>query len=148
TPINPRAKRFSACTLFDKRDSAGASWVFASKNSVAGRSRDGPGLPAGKACECPHSPSDFSMPRPRQDDTRKHQLNIRFTPREFARVHHHAGLLGETPADFGRSVMLRRPRRKRGEVAVAVAVSERRLRRWHELGSALNALAHRFNAGG
>ncbi|MBX9591214.1 MAG: efflux RND transporter permease subunit [Hyphomonadaceae bacterium] len=26
------------------------------------------------------------MPRPRKDDTRKHQLNIRFTPREFARV--------------------------------------------------------------
>lgn len=39
------------------------------------------------------------MPRPRKDDTRKHQLNIRFTPRELARVHHHAGLLGKTAAD-------------------------------------------------
>src|SRR5262245_4823386 len=88
------------------------------------------------------------MPRPRKDDTRKHQLNIRFTPREFARVHHHAGLLGKTPADFGRSVMLRRPRRKRGDVPIIIAVSERVLRRWYELGLALNTLAHRFNAGG
>jgi hypothetical protein len=75
------------------------------------------------------------MPRPRTNDTRKHQLNIRFTPREFARVHHHAGLLGKTAADFGRSVMLRRPHRKRGEVPLMVAVSERLLHRWHELGS-------------
>ena len=88
------------------------------------------------------------MPRPRKDDTRKHQLNIRFSAREFARVHHHAGLLGKTPADFGRSVMLRRPRRNRREAPVIIAVSERVLRRWHERGLMLNALAHRFNAGG
>jgi hypothetical protein len=88
------------------------------------------------------------MPRPRKDDTRKHQLNIRFTAREFARVHHHAGLIGKTPADFGRSVMLRRPRRKSRGAPVIIAVSERLLRRWHELGSELNGLAHRFNAGG
>ena len=88
------------------------------------------------------------MPRPRKDDTRKHQLNIRFTPREFARVHHHAGLLGKTPTDFARSAMLRRPRRKRDGAPVVIAVSERLLCRWHQLGSALNGLAHRFNAGG
>ena len=88
------------------------------------------------------------MPRPRKDDTRKHQLNIRFSAREFARIHHHAGLLGKTPADFGRSVMLRRPRRNRREAPVIIAASERVLRRWHERGLTLNALAHRFNAGG
>ena len=88
------------------------------------------------------------MPRPRKDDTRKHQLNIRFSAREFARIHHHAGLLGKTPADFGRSVMLRRPRRNRREAPVIIAVSERVLRRWHERGVMLNALAHRFNADG
>ena len=87
------------------------------------------------------------MPRPRKDDTRKHQLNIRFTAREFARIHHHAGLIGKTPADFGRSVMLRRPRRKGRSAPVIIAVSERLLRRWHALGSELNGLAHRFNAG-
>jgi hypothetical protein len=90
----------------------------------------------------------FCMPRPRKDDPRKHQLNIRFTPREFARVHHHAGLIGKTAADFGRSVMLRRPRRKKRDAAIIIGLSKRLLRRWHELGSALNALAHRFNAGG
>lgn len=88
----------------------------------------------------------FSMPRPRKDDSRKHQLNIRFSAREFARVHHHAGLTGKTPADFGRSVMLRRPRRRKGEAPVLIAIGERVLRRWHETGSALNAVAHRFNA--
>ena len=88
------------------------------------------------------------MPRPRKDDTRKHQINIRFTAREFARVHHHAGLLGKTPADFARSVMLRRPRRRKGKAPVMIAIGERILRRWHETGSALNAVAHRFNATG
>jgi hypothetical protein len=88
------------------------------------------------------------MPRPRKDDTRKHQINIRFTAREFARVHHHAGLLGKTPADFGRSAMLRRPRRRKDETPVMIAVGERVLRRWHATGSALNAVAHHFNATG
>ena len=88
------------------------------------------------------------MPRPRKDDSRKHQINIRFTAREFARVHHHAGLLGKTPADFARSVMLRRPRRRNGKAPVMIAIGERMLRRWHETGSALNAVAHRFNATG
>lgn len=88
------------------------------------------------------------MPRPRKDDTRKHQINIRFTAREFARVHHHAGLLGKTPADFARGVMLRRPRRRKGKTPVMITVDDRTLRRWHETGSALNAVAHRFNATG
>ena len=88
------------------------------------------------------------MPRPRKDDTRKLQINIRFTAREFARVHHHAGLLGKTPADFGRSVMLRRPRRRKGKVPVLIAIGERTLRRWHETGLALNGVAHHFNATG
>ena len=88
------------------------------------------------------------MPRPRKDDSRKHQINIRFTAREFARVHHHAGLLGKTPADFGRSVMLRRPRRRKGEVPVMIPIDECVLRRWHDTGSALNGVAHHFNAMG
>jgi hypothetical protein len=88
------------------------------------------------------------MPRPRKDDTRKHQINIRFTAREFARVHDHAGLLGKTPADFGRGVMLRRPRRRKREAPVVIAVTDRVLHRWHELGPALNTITHRFNAEG
>ncbi|HEY6984127.1 hypothetical protein [Reyranella sp.] len=88
------------------------------------------------------------MPRPRKDDTRSHQLNIRFTARELARVHAHAGLLGKTPADFGRSVMLRRPRRKKRAAPVTIGASGRLLRRWHAAGVALNHLAHRFNATG
>jgi hypothetical protein len=88
------------------------------------------------------------MPRPRKDDTRKLQINIRFTAREFARVHHHAGLLGKTPADFGRSVMLRRPRRRKGKAPVMIAIEEPLLRRWHETGCSLNAVTHRFNATG
>jgi hypothetical protein len=88
------------------------------------------------------------MPRPRKDDTRSHQINIRFTAREFARVHHHAGLLGKTPADFARGVMLRRPRRRKGNAPVMIGIGEHVLLRWHETGSALNAVAHRFNATG
>jgi hypothetical protein len=88
------------------------------------------------------------MPRPRKDDSRKHQINIRLTAREFARVHHHAGLLGKTPADFGRSVMLRRPRRRKGKTPVMIAIGERVLCRWHETGSALNDVAHHYNATG
>jgi hypothetical protein len=88
------------------------------------------------------------MPRPRKDDSRKHQINIRFTAREFARVHHHAGLLGKTPADFGRGVMLRRPRRRKGKGPVMIGIGERTLRRWHETGLALNSVAHHFNATG
>jgi hypothetical protein len=90
----------------------------------------------------------FRMPRPRKDDTRNHQINIRFTAREFARVHHHAGLLGKTPADFARSVMLRRPRHRKGPVPVMIAIDEPLLRQWHEAGSVLNAVAHGFNATG
>jgi hypothetical protein len=147
TPINSGAKRFSACTLLAKRDSAGASWVFASKNPCPGESRDRPGQ-GREACHPRDLDLAFSMPRPRRDETRKHQLNIRFTAREFARVHHHAGLLGQTPADFGRGVMLRRPRRKRREAPLIIAASDRLLRRWHALGLLLNGLAHRFNATG
>jgi hypothetical protein len=88
------------------------------------------------------------MPRPRKDDTRKHQINIRFTAREFACVHHHAGLLGRTPADFGRGVMLRRPRRRKGKRLVMIGIGERTLRRWQDTGSGLNSVAHHFNATG
>jgi len=42
--------------------------------------------------------------------------------------------------------MLRRPRRRKGETPVMIMIRERMLRRWHETGSALNAVAHRFNA--
>jgi hypothetical protein len=90
----------------------------------------------------------FRMPRPRKDDTRNHQINIRFTAREFARVHHHAGLLGKTPADYARNVMLRRPRRRKRAGPVMISIGEPLLRQWHETGSALNAVAHGFNAMG
>jgi hypothetical protein len=88
------------------------------------------------------------MPRPRKDDTRSHQMNIRFTAREFARVHHHAGLLGKAPADFARGVMLRRPRRRKGKAPLMITVGDRTLRRWHETGSDLNDVARHFNATG
>jgi hypothetical protein len=90
----------------------------------------------------------YCMPRPRKDDTRSHQINIRFTAREFARVHTHAGLLGKTPADFARGVMLRRPRRRKGKAPHMITVGDRTLRRWHETGSSLNGVAHHFNATG
>jgi hypothetical protein len=44
--------------------------------------------------------------------------------------------------------MLRRPRRNSRGAPIIIGVSDRLLCRWHALGSELNALAHRCNAGG
>jgi hypothetical protein len=86
------------------------------------------------------------MPRPRQDDPRQHQLNVRFTAREFARIHHHADLIGKTLTDFGRAVMLRRPRPRRKSAPQIISLAPRLLDRWHAHGLSLNHLAHHLNA--
>lgn len=88
----------------------------------------------------------FRMSRPRRDDPRQHQLNVRFTAYEFARIHHHATLTGKTVADFGRAVMLRRPRPRRKTSPALVALPQHALQRWHALGMSLNGLAHDLNA--
>ena len=85
------------------------------------------------------------MPRPPNANRRSHQLNIRFNGMELATVHHHAGLIGKTPADFARAVMLRRPRLRKSQPALVIALSEPALKRWHALGLAINDLAHRCN---
>jgi hypothetical protein len=71
---------------------------------------------------------------------------MRFTAREFVRIHHHAALTGTTLTDFGRTVMLRRPRPRRKHAPAIVALPPKRLARWTTLGNALNQLAHDFNA--
>jgi hypothetical protein len=86
------------------------------------------------------------MSRPRRDDPRQHQLNVRFTAVEFARIHHHASLTGKTLTEFGRTVMLRRPRPRRKDAPVLIALPQHLLQRWHALGMSLNALAHDLNA--
>src|SRR5262245_55398916 len=85
------------------------------------------------------------MPRPPKDNRRSHQLNIRFNARELATVHHHAGLIGKTPAEFARAVMLRRPRPRKREPTTIIALSDPAMKRWHALGLATNDLAHRCN---
>lgn len=85
------------------------------------------------------------MPRPRRDDPRQHQLNVRFTAHEFARIHHHASLTGRTVTDFGRAVMLRRPRPRHSHAPVLIALPQHMLQRWHALGISLNSLAHDLN---
>jgi hypothetical protein len=88
----------------------------------------------------------YRMARPRRDDPRQHQLNVRFTAHEFARIHHHASLTGKTVTEFGRAVMLRRPRRRRTIAPALVTLPQPMLQRWHALGLSLNGLAHDLNA--
>ena len=85
------------------------------------------------------------MTRPRKHEPRQYQLNVRFTTREFLRIHHHASLAGKSVTDFGRSVMLRRPRRRHNETRL-IALPERLLERWHSIGNAINHIAHDLNA--
>ena len=85
------------------------------------------------------------MSRPRRDDPRQHQLNVRFTAHEFARIHHHATLTGKTLTEFGRAVMLRRPRPRRKTAPLLIALPQHGLQRWHALGMSLNSLAHDLN---
>jgi hypothetical protein len=85
------------------------------------------------------------MSRPRRDDPRQHQLNVRFTAYEFARIHNHAALTGKTVTDFGRAVMLRRPRPRRKTEPALIALPQHALQRWHALGISLNGVAHDLN---
>jgi hypothetical protein len=85
------------------------------------------------------------MTRPRKHHPRQHQVNMRFDTAEYARIHHHALLTGKTLTDFGRSVMLRRPRRRRTEPAF-ITLSPSAMARWQSLGARINGLAHDLNA--
>jgi len=85
------------------------------------------------------------MTRPRKDEPRQHQLNVRFSTRELVRIHHHAALVGKSVTDFSRSVMLRRPRRRRCEPRL-IALSTQLLQRWRMIGNAINRIAHDLNA--
>ncbi len=69
------------------------------------------------------------MPRPRKDDPRYHQVNVRFTARELVRINHHASLAGKTLTDFGRTVRLRRPRPRSKLAPATVSLPAKRLRR-------------------
>jgi len=86
------------------------------------------------------------MTRPRKHEPRQHQLNVRFSTRELIRIHHHASLTGKSVTDFGRSVMLRRPRRRRRREPRLICLPDRLLQRWHTLGNAINHFAHDLNA--
>ncbi len=87
------------------------------------------------------------MSRPRKTETRTHQINFRFSTHEFVRVHEHAALTGKTVMEYGRSTLLRRPRRPKPRNAPAVvSLPERTLGRWQVLGDRLNAIAHQMNA--
>ncbi len=87
------------------------------------------------------------MARPRKADARDHQVNLRFTAPEYVKIHAHAAITGKTVTDFGRAVLLRRPRRRKSGVEpVIVALDDRALAKWQELGARLNAIAHVMNA--
>jgi hypothetical protein len=86
------------------------------------------------------------MPRPRKAEPRQHQLNVRFTARELLRVQHHASLAGKSITDFGRSVMLRRPRPRPKTAPQVLTLPPERLERWRALGNQLNQMAHDLNA--
>src|SRR5262245_46506750 len=87
------------------------------------------------------------MARPRKAEPRNQQINLRFSAPELVRVHAHAALIGKTVNEFGRSVLLRRPRRRKGGAPPAViAWSDATLAKWHALGTRLNDIAHLMNA--
>ena len=87
------------------------------------------------------------MARPRKAEPRHHQINLRFSAPELVRVHAHAAILGKTVNEFGRSVLLRRPRRRRGGAPpIVITWSDETLAKWHGLGARLNDIAHFMNA--
>ena len=88
------------------------------------------------------------MSRPRINEPRQHQVNVRFSTHELVRIHRHASLAGKTVTEFGRSVMLRRPRRKRKPPLQEIALDAGALTRLEALGYAVNEVAHRFHATG
>jgi hypothetical protein len=85
------------------------------------------------------------MPRPKQSAPREFQVNIRFNAPEFARAHRNATLTGKPITDFGRAVMLRRPRPTRKSAPRLITLPPRMITRWHAAGLALNRVAHRMN---
>ena len=87
------------------------------------------------------------MARPRKADARDHQINLRFTAPEIVKIHHHAAITGKTVTEFGRTVLLRRPRRRNGAVEPnIIALPDEALARWHAVGARLNAIAHLLNS--
>lgn len=86
------------------------------------------------------------MGRPRKAEPREHQVNLSFSAPEIVRIHRHAALTGKTVAEFGRAVLLKRPRkRKRPDAPRLMAFTEPELARWQETGTRLNQVAHRMN---
>jgi hypothetical protein len=83
--------------------------------------------------------------RPRKLEPRYHQVNVRVTTRELVRIHDHAARVGQTVTDFGRTVMLRRPRRRRSDPEI-ISLSDAAIQRWRTLGCRVNLLAHDINA--
>ena len=88
------------------------------------------------------------MSRPRTNDPRQHQVNVRVSTHELVRIHRHASLLGKSVTEFGRSVMLRRPRPRRKQPVEEIALDARALARLEALGYAVNGVAHAFHASG
>jgi hypothetical protein len=88
------------------------------------------------------------MARPRTNAPRQHQVNVRVTTRELVRIHRHALLAGKSVTEFGRSVMLRRPRPRRKQPVRDIAVEPGALARLEALGYAVNDVAHGFHASG
>jgi len=87
------------------------------------------------------------MARPRKADARDHQINLRFSAPEIVKIHRHAAITGKTVTEFGRALLLRRPRRRKGAVEPnIVALSDQSLAKWHEVGARLNAIAHLLNS--
>jgi hypothetical protein len=74
------------------------------------------------------------MPRPRKADSRDYQINVRFSASEYVRVHAHAALTGKSVADFARTVLLRRPRRRTpGIQPTVIALAEDAITEWQVL---------------
>ena len=87
------------------------------------------------------------MARPRKADARDHQINLRFTAPEIVKIHRHAAITGKTVTEFGRALLLRRPRRRKAAVEPnIVALPHEALPRWHAVGARLNTVAHLLNS--
>jgi hypothetical protein len=87
------------------------------------------------------------MSRPRKAETRVHQVNLRFTAPELIRIHQHAAITGKTVTEFGRSVLLRRPRKRKGGVQpTIIAWPDETIAKWHALGAELNDIARLMNS--
>ena len=86
------------------------------------------------------------MSRPRNRLPRDQQFNIRFTAPEMARVHRNAGLTGRDLHDFGRAVLLRRPRPTRKDAPAIISLPPKSLQHWQAAGLTLNTLTHQANS--